>query len=248
PGPSRPRRRGSTIPRRSRRSRRERCTAWTSTAPPCRTEASRRSSCASWRGSCFRSRASTSRSSTSGSGGSRGRTGERRCPSGSRAPARADPRGRRGGARARRSGRRPRTRARRPGSSRMRVVSLACSNTEIVHALGCAHRLVGVDDHSDFPEPTLAGLPRLGPDLAPDLDRVEALRPDLVLASLTVPGHERVVEALARRGLPFVAPEPISLEHVYRDVALIARLLGVPERGDAVIARMRAELDAPAPP
>jgi iron complex transport system substrate-binding protein len=34
----------------------------------------------------------------------------------------------------------------------VRVVSLTCSNTEIVSALGCAEHLVGVDDHSDYPE------------------------------------------------------------------------------------------------
>ena len=33
----------------------------------------------------------------------------------------------------------------------MRIVSLACSNTEIVCAVGGARDLVGVDDHSDFP-------------------------------------------------------------------------------------------------
>lgn len=130
----------------------------------------------------------------------------------------------------------------------MRVVSLACSNTEIVHALGCAERLVGVDDHSDFPELLVARLPRLGPDLDPDLDRVAVLEPDLVLATLTVPGHERVVEALARRGVPFLAPEPVSLEDVYRDIVEIAGHLGVPERAGPLIADMRAELSAPPPP
>jgi iron complex transport system substrate-binding protein len=129
----------------------------------------------------------------------------------------------------------------------MRVVSLACSNTEIVHALGCADLLVGVDDHSDFPEELVARLPRLGPDLDPDLDAVASLRPDLVLATLTVPGHERVVDALTERGLPFVAPEPISLDDVYRDVADIADLLGVPERGRALVAAMKAEHAAPPP-
>ena len=126
----------------------------------------------------------------------------------------------------------------------MRVVSLACSNTEIVHALGCDELLVGVDDHSDFPEELLARLPRVGPDLTPDLDRVAALEPDLVLATLTVPGHERVVEELAARGLPFIAPEPVSVVDVYADVRLIADKLGVPERGERLIAEMRSELDA----
>ena len=100
----------------------------------------------------------------------------------------------------------------------MRIVSLACSNTEIVCALGCADFLVGVDDHSDYPEDVVAGLPKVGPDLDIDVDRVAALEPDLVLATLTVPGHEKVVERVESAGLRFIAPEPVSLEDVYRDV------------------------------
>jgi iron complex transport system substrate-binding protein len=129
----------------------------------------------------------------------------------------------------------------------MRVVSLACSNTEIVHALGCGELLVGVDDHSDYPEELLARLPRVGPDLDPDLDRVAALAPDLVLATLTVPGHERVIEGLAARGLPFIAPEPVSLDDVYRDVREIAARLDVPERGERLVAEMKRELEREAP-
>jgi iron complex transport system substrate-binding protein len=128
----------------------------------------------------------------------------------------------------------------------VRIVSLACSNTEIVCALGCAALLVGVDDHSDYPSDVVSHLPRVGPDLGIDVDRVAALRPDLVLASLTVPGHEKIVERLERAGLPFVAPEPICLRDVYADIRLIAEQLGVSERGEQLVAEMRAELEASA--
>ena len=124
----------------------------------------------------------------------------------------------------------------------MRVVSLACSNTEIVCALGCQALLVGVDDHSDHPAEALHGLPRVGPDLGIDVAKVASLRPDLVLGTLTVPGHEAVVEALERAGLPFVASAPESLEDVYRDVKDVARLLGVSARGEALAASMRQEI------
>ncbi len=127
----------------------------------------------------------------------------------------------------------------------MRVVSLACSNTEIVHALGCAHLLVGVDDHSDWPLEVVESLPRVGPDLQIDVEKVTALKPDLVLASLTVPGHEKVVEGLVAAGLPYLAPEPVSLEDVYRDIQEIGKLLDVPDRADAVVLSMRDALDAP---
>ncbi len=112
---------------------------------------------------------------------------------------------------------------------------MTCSNTEILFALGCAEFLVGVDDQSDWPEEVLQGLPRVGPDLDIDLDLVESLRPDLVLATLTVPGHETVVEGLEARGLPFLAPAPTSIVDVYRDIRDVADLLGVPERAESLV-------------
>ncbi len=130
----------------------------------------------------------------------------------------------------------------------MRVVTLTCSNTEIVCALGCAADLVGVDDHSDWPPEVVGRLPRVGPDLGIDVERVAALRPDLVLASLTVPGHEQVVERLRRAKLPYIATEPVSVADVYADVRLVAERLGKAGRAEAVVREMRDELErSPAP-
>ena len=120
----------------------------------------------------------------------------------------------------------------------MRIVSLTASNTEIVWALGCLDRLVGVDDHSDFPE-EVRHLPRVGPDLRVDLDAVERLRPDLVLASLSVPGMERVVQGLAERGIPYEVLDPESLQDVYADIERVARWLEVPRQGEHVVRAMR---------
>lgn len=126
----------------------------------------------------------------------------------------------------------------------MRVVSLNCSNTEIVCALGCAGLLVGVDDHSDFPAAVVQPLPRVGPDLDPDMARIKALAPDLVLASLTVPGHEKVLDNLTRAGLEFIAPEPITLHDVYRDIRRIAGALGAEPAAEQVAAEMYASIAA----
>jgi iron complex transport system substrate-binding protein len=124
----------------------------------------------------------------------------------------------------------------------MRIVSLACSNTEIVDALGCSDLLVGVDSHSDYPAGVVDRLPRLGPDLEIDIAAVAALKPDLVLATLTVPGHETVIEGLEAAGIPFIAPSPESLDDVYANIREIARLLGVEARGEEVVRRMQSEL------
>lgn len=125
-----------------------------------------------------------------------------------------------------------------------RVVTTTCSNTEIVCALGCADRLVGVDDHSDYPPDVVDRLPRVGPDLGVDPARVAALEPDLVIASLTVPGHEHVVESLRAAGLPVIAPQPTALPHVARDIRDIAARLGVSDRGEALASAFETELAA----
>lgn len=124
----------------------------------------------------------------------------------------------------------------------LRIVSLVASNTEIVHALGLADRLVGVDAHSDHPREHVRRLPRLGKELAIDIRRVAALRPDIVLASLSVPGHERVVEGLRDHGLPFLVTDPESLEEVFRSMEAVAEALDVATRGREVVERMREDM------
>ncbi len=54
-----------------------------------------------------------------------------------------------------------------------------------------------------------------------------------------VPGHERVIAQLEAAKLPFFAPEPVSLEDVYDDIAQIASRLGVPARGGELVLQMQ---------
>lgn len=129
----------------------------------------------------------------------------------------------------------------------MRIVSTTCSNTEIVSALGCDHWLVGIDDYSDYPAHVVKALPRVGPDLGINVEDVVKLKPDLVLASDTVPGHDKVIEALKQAGLNVFAPRTIGLADVYSDIENIANLLNVPERGKQVIAAMVEAMPARTP-
>jgi iron complex transport system substrate-binding protein len=126
----------------------------------------------------------------------------------------------------------------------MRVVSHTCSNTEIVCALGCAGFLVGIDDDSDFPPEVVTPLPKLGRDLSLDVARVLELKPDLVLTSLTLPGHQKIVDELEAAGLRTLVCEPLRLDDVYTDIERIAAALGVPDRGRDLIASMRAAMPA----
>jgi len=124
----------------------------------------------------------------------------------------------------------------------MRIVSLACSNTEIVAALGLSHLLVGVDADSDHPPDVVSRLPTVGRDLDVDADQVAALKPDLVLASLTVPGHEKVVARLAEKKLNMLVLAPTSISDTLRDIRWVGGALGVPERAEAVCAELSEAL------
>ena len=72
--------------------------------------------------------------------------------------------------------------AARPALARpaRRIVSLTPSLTEIVFSLGAGERVVGVSDYCDYP-PEARTRPRVGTFLQPSVEKILALRPDLVL-------------------------------------------------------------------
>ncbi|MEC5423723.1 cobalamin-binding protein [Virgibacillus sp. C22-A2] len=107
----------------------------------------------------------------------------------------------------------------------MRVVSICPSNTEVMEYLGKIDLLVGIDDFSDWPESVLQ-LPKMGPDLSIDMEKVAALQPDLVLASLSVPGMEKNIDALDEKKLPYIILDPNSLEEIAGDIKKVAVALG----------------------
>ena len=123
-----------------------------------------------------------------------------------------------------------------------RIVSLSASNTEILCALGLARRLVGVDKWSDYP-PAVRRLPKVGRDLAIDVDAVTALRPDLVVACLSVPGMERNVAALVAAGLPFIALNPVGLDTIFENIRIAGRATNRERRAEALSARLQREME-----
>jgi iron complex transport system substrate-binding protein len=118
----------------------------------------------------------------------------------------------------------------------MRLISICPSNTELVYYLGLCEQLVGVDDFSDWPS-TVSNLPKLGPDLNINMDKVEALKPDLVLASLSVPGMEKNVEELKKRKIPHVIFNPQSLSDIRNDLFTLGKATGSEEKAAEVIQR-----------
>lgn len=122
-----------------------------------------------------------------------------------------------------------------------RIVSVSPSNTEILNALGLGRRIVGVDRWSDYP-PRVAHLPRVGSDMRVDVDAVLALQPELIVASLHVPGMEENLPAFERAGLPYLAVGGMGLEGVWQDMRIIGHYLGREERAEALIQNTRQKM------
>ncbi|MBB5375024.1 iron complex transport system substrate-binding protein [Deinococcus metalli] len=122
-----------------------------------------------------------------------------------------------------------------------RLASLVASNSDILAALGAAAWVVAADSHSDAPG--LEGAVRLGPDLDIDVAALSAARPDLVLASLSVPGQERVVQRVRDAGLEVLVLDPISVHDTLADIRTIGHAVGLADRAEEVARTLDAELD-----
>jgi len=126
-------------------------------------------------------------------------------------------------------------------SAPRRVVSLAPNLTEIVFLLGQEERLVGVTRYCNYP-PRAALLPRIGGIVDPDVERIVAAAPDLVLCTTDGNPRERV-GVLEEMGIPCFAAGPQNMAAVFETIEKIGEILGVPERGrkEANALRARAE-------
>ncbi|PTM57741.1 cobalamin-binding protein [Desmospora activa] len=123
-----------------------------------------------------------------------------------------------------------------------RIVSICPSNTELLTALDLTECLVGLDNYSDWPS-TVQNLPRVGPDLNIDMEKVKALKPDWVLASVSVPGMEKNIEALEQEGIPYLVLYPDRIQGIPQDFIRVAERAGVAERGHDLAHRFWLKLD-----
>lgn len=117
-----------------------------------------------------------------------------------------------------------------------RVVSLAPHVTELLFAAGGADRIVGAVEYSDYP-PAARSIPRVGDNRQIDLERLLALKPDL----LVVWRHDassRQMEQLRQLGIPLFYSEPQKLDDIPEAVLRLGRLLGT----EAQARRNAAEL------
>lgn len=122
--------------------------------------------------------------------------------------------------------------------TRRRIVSLLPSLTESVCALGACDRLVGTDRFSDHPE-AVRTLPKLGGLDDAQVERIVALRPDLVLLSTSA----RAASRLESLGVPVAAFRSDTVADVSRTLRTLAAWLGDPPAAERSLAAIEADLD-----
>lgn len=100
--------------------------------------------------------------------------------------------------------------------SPQRVVCLAPSLTETLYALGLGAIVVGVTDFTDDP-PEVRTKPSVGGLTDASLEKIIALRPDLVLAMKQL-NRQETVEELERVGIPVFVVDPEGLKGIMASI------------------------------
>ncbi|WP_148864445.1 cobalamin-binding protein [Marinobacter fonticola] len=122
-----------------------------------------------------------------------------------------------------------------------RIISLAPHTTELLFSLGLGSRVVGVTEYSDYPPPAQA-IPRVGRHDSFNLERILALKPDLVLAWASGNGSE-IIDRLRQFDLPVFVLEPDTLTAVPEALVRLGRLTGTEERARVKAGQYRGQLE-----
>jgi len=122
-----------------------------------------------------------------------------------------------------------------------RIISLTASLTEILFALKLGHRVVGVTDSCDYP-PEVKDLPNVACWFDPDIEKLSALKPDLVLGLQTA--HQHLKPALESQGIHFILVNPLSVAGAIADIARIGEILGAHGVSQRLISNLHTRLSA----
>jgi len=121
-----------------------------------------------------------------------------------------------------------------------RIITIGPNAAEIICELGACDRLVAVDRFCVYP-PKAAERTRIGGLFDPDLERITALRPDLIVLR----GRSEAIEQLARgRGIALYHDETDTFPGVEKCVNDLGRLLTKEHEAGEMVIRLRHRLDA----
>ena len=108
-----------------------------------------------------------------------------------------------------------------------RIVSLAPNLTEIVYAIGAGDRLVGRTSYCDYP-PQAKSVTEVGDTLHPSVERIIALKPQVVLVS-TASQLENFTQQLHQQKIAVYVTNPQSLDQVFASIEKLGTLFGTTE-------------------
>ena len=118
-----------------------------------------------------------------------------------------------------------------------RIVSLAPHVTEMLFAAGAGDRVVGAVQYSDYPE-AAKKIARVGGYTSVDMEKVAALKPDLVVAWKS--GNRGAhLDKLRALGIPVFINEPRRIDDVARSIAQLGKLAGTDSAGEAAAQAFR---------
>ncbi|EDZ98265.1 periplasmic binding protein [Burkholderia sp. H160] len=121
-----------------------------------------------------------------------------------------------------------------------RVISLAPHVTELLYAAGGGPKIVGAVSYSDYP-PEAKQLPRVGDNKSLDLERIVALKPDLIVV-WRHGNAQRQLERLRELHVPLFFSEPRHLDDIAESLTRLGRLLGTSSSADAAAAAFRDDI------
>jgi iron complex transport system substrate-binding protein len=121
-----------------------------------------------------------------------------------------------------------------------RIVCLTEETTETLYLLGEGDRVVGVSGYTVRP-PEAREKPRVSAFINARFDKIEALRPDLILAFSDL--QAEIAAELARRGHNVVLFNQRSVEEILRMIRMVGGLIGRSDRAEALASQLAADLD-----
>src|SRR5580693_8225831 len=119
-----------------------------------------------------------------------------------------------------------------------RIACLTEETTEVLYLLGEQDRIVGVSGYTSRP-PEARLKPKISAFTSAKFEKIMAVEPDLVLAFSDLQAD--IVRELLKRGVTVFAFNQRSVEEILDMILVLARIVGVPEKGEALVAGFRAE-------
>ena len=121
-----------------------------------------------------------------------------------------------------------------------RIICLTEETTETLYLLGEGDRVVGVSGYTVRP-PEARQKPRVSAFINARFDKIEALRPDLILAFSDLQAD--IAAELARRGYNVVLFNQRSVVEILQMIRMVGGLIGRGDRAEALACQLEADLD-----